>query len=71
MNYVPNFLLLIDDGHGPKASLHLVLEVKGYRYLDANDAEIDLIWEKFSAGSKRLQRIMGGTKDTESERSQA
>ena len=69
MNYVPNFLFLTDDGHGPKAPLHLVLEVKGYRYLDANDAEIDLIWEKYAAGSELLRRIMGGAKDTESERS--
>lgn len=36
----------------------------------ANDAEIDLIWEKYAAESERLRRIMGGAKDTGSEGSQ-
>ena len=29
-------IILVDDGHGPDDPLHLVAEVKGYRYLDAN-----------------------------------
>ena len=35
-DYIPDFLVLLDDGHGPDNPLHLVLEVKGYRYLDAD-----------------------------------
>lgn len=29
--YLPDFIALIDDGHGPDDPLHLVVEVKGYR----------------------------------------
>jgi type III restriction enzyme len=29
--YLPDFIVLIDDGHGPDDPLHLVVEVKGYR----------------------------------------
>ena len=34
--YLPDFIVLVDDGHGPDDPLHLVIEVKGYRYTDAN-----------------------------------
>lgn len=34
--YLPDFLVLVDDGHGPEDPLHLIVEVKGYRYIDAN-----------------------------------
>ena len=34
--YLPDFIVLVDDGHGREDPLHLVIEVKGYRYLDAN-----------------------------------
>ncbi len=34
--YLPDFLVLVDDGHGSDDPLHLVVEVKGYRYSDAN-----------------------------------
>jgi type III restriction enzyme len=34
--YLPDFIVLVDDGHGPDDPLHLVAEVKGYRYVDAN-----------------------------------
>ena len=30
--YVPDFIVQIDDGHGPDDPLHLVVEVKGYRH---------------------------------------
>ena len=30
--YVPDFIVQIDDGHGPGDPLHLVVEVKGYRH---------------------------------------
>jgi type III restriction enzyme len=29
--YVPDFIVNIDDGHGPEDPLHLIVEVKGYR----------------------------------------
>ena len=34
--YQPDFIVLVDDGHGADDPLHLVIEVKGYRYFDAN-----------------------------------
>ena len=35
--YVPDFIVLLDDGHGEDDLLHLVIEVKGYRGEDAKD----------------------------------
>ena len=34
--YLPDFIVLVDDGRGKDDPLHLVIEVKGYRYIDAN-----------------------------------
>jgi type III restriction enzyme len=33
--YRPDFIVLVDDGHGPDDLLHLVIETKGYRREDA------------------------------------
>ena len=33
--YVPDFIVLVDDGHGDDDLLHLVVEIKGYRGEDA------------------------------------
>lgn len=33
--YLPDFVIRLDDGHGPADPLHLVLEIKGFRGLDA------------------------------------
>lgn len=33
--YIPDFIVLIDDGHGPDNPLRLVVEIKGYRGEDA------------------------------------
>ena len=30
--YVPDFIVLIDDGNGPDNPLHLIVEIKGYRH---------------------------------------
>lgn len=30
--YIPDFIVQLDDGHGPDNPLHLVVEVKGYRH---------------------------------------
>ncbi len=33
--YIPDFIVLVDDGHGPEDPLHLIVEIKGYRREDA------------------------------------
>jgi type III restriction enzyme len=35
--YLPDFILLVDDGHGPSDPLRLVIEIKGYRREDAKE----------------------------------
>ncbi len=35
--YWPDFIVLVDDGRGPKDLLHLVVEIKGYRREDAKE----------------------------------
>jgi type III restriction enzyme len=33
--YIPDFIVLVDDGHGSDDLLHLIVEIKGYRREDA------------------------------------
>ena len=44
--YLPDFIVLVDDGHGPDDLLHLVVEIKGYRREDAKEkkATMDTFW---------------------------
>ena len=35
--YVPDFIVLVDDGHGETDLLHLVVEIKGFRREDAKE----------------------------------
>ena len=35
--YLPDFIVLIDDSHGPLDPLHLIVEIKGYRREDAKE----------------------------------
>jgi type III restriction enzyme len=35
--YIPDFIVLVDDGHGEEDPLHLVVEIKGYRREDAKE----------------------------------
>ena len=35
--YLPDFIVLVDDGHGPDDPLHLIVEIKGYRGADAQE----------------------------------
>lgn len=44
--YRPDFVVLVDDGHGPDDLLHLVVEIKGYRREDAKEkkATMDTYW---------------------------
>ena len=44
--YLPDFVVLIDDGHGATDPLHLVVEIKGYRREDAKEKKstMDTYW---------------------------
>ena len=44
--YRPDFIVLVDDGHGTDNLLHLVVEIKGYRGEEAKDkkATMDAYW---------------------------
>ena len=44
--YLPDFIVLVDDGHGPEDLLHLVVEIKGYRGEDAKEKKstMDTYW---------------------------
>jgi type III restriction enzyme len=44
--YLPDFVVLVDDGHGPDDLLHLVVEIKGYRREDAKEKKstIETYW---------------------------
>ena len=44
--YLPDFIVLVDDGHGADDLLHLVVEIKGYRREDAKEkkATMDTYW---------------------------
>ena len=44
--YIPDFVVLVDDGHGNDDLLHLVVEIKGYRREDAKEkkATMETCW---------------------------
>jgi type III restriction enzyme len=44
--YLPDFIVLVDDGHGEKDLLHLIVEIKGYRREDAKEkkATMETYW---------------------------
>ena len=44
--YLPDFIVLVDDGHGDEDLLHLVVEIKGYRREDAKEKKstMDTYW---------------------------
>ena len=44
--YIPDFIVLVDDGHGDDDLLHLVVEIKGYRREDAKvkKATMETYW---------------------------
>jgi type III restriction enzyme len=44
--YLPDFIVLVDDGHGADDQLHLVVEIKGYRREDAKEKKstMDTYW---------------------------
>jgi type III restriction enzyme len=44
--YIPDFIVLVDDGHGDDDLLHLIVEIKGYRREDAKEkkATMETYW---------------------------
>jgi type III restriction enzyme len=44
--YRPDFIVLVEDGHGEQDLLHLVVEIKGYRREDAKDKKqtMETLW---------------------------
>jgi type III restriction enzyme len=44
--YIPDFVVLVEDGHGEDDLLHLVVEIKGYRGEDAKEKKstMDTYW---------------------------
>jgi type III restriction enzyme len=44
--YLPDFIVLVDDGHGDSDLLHLVVEIKGSRREDAKEKKstMDSYW---------------------------
>ena len=40
--YLPDFVVLVDDGHGDDDLLHLVVEIKGFRGEDAKDKKLTM-----------------------------
>ena len=40
--YRPDFIVLVDDGHGPDDLLHLIVEIKGYRREDAKEKKLTM-----------------------------
>ncbi|MEX0686943.1 MAG: DEAD/DEAH box helicase family protein [Balneolales bacterium] len=44
--YIPDFIVLVDDGNGPDDLLHLIVEIKGYRREDAKEKKttMDTYW---------------------------
>lgn len=44
--YLPDFIVVVDDGRGPDDPLHLIVEIKGYRREDAKEKKstMDTYW---------------------------
>jgi type III restriction enzyme len=44
--YIPDFIVMVDDGHGDDDLLHLIVEIKGYRREDAKEkkATMETYW---------------------------
>lgn len=44
--YLPDFIVRVDDGHGPDNLLNLIVEIKGYRREDAKEKKstMDVYW---------------------------
>jgi type III restriction enzyme len=40
--YIPDYITLVDDGHGDDDLLHLIVEIKGYRREDAKEKKLTM-----------------------------
>ncbi len=40
--YIPDFIVLVDDGNGKDDPLHLIVEIKGYRGEDAKEKKLTM-----------------------------
>ena len=66
--YRPDFIVLVDDGHGDDDLLHLVVEIKGYRREDAKEKKttMETYWvpgannlkSVWSVGFRRIRRCL-------------
>jgi len=56
--YIPDFIVLVDDGHGEDDLLHLIVEIKGYRREDAKEkkATMETYWVPGVNNSKQFGR---------------
>ena len=56
--YIPDFIVLVDDGHGRDDPLHLIVEIKGYRREDAKDKKntMETYWVPGVNNHKRYGR---------------
>jgi type III restriction enzyme len=56
--YIPDFIVLVDDGHGEDDLLHLIVEIKGYRREDAKEkkATMETYWVPGVNNSKQYGR---------------
>jgi type III restriction enzyme len=52
--YLPDFIVLVDDGHGTEDPLHLIVEVKGQRD-EADKAKADTMTSRWIPGVNRLK----------------
>jgi type III restriction enzyme len=56
--YLPDFIVLVDDGRGDDDPLHLVVEIKGYRREDAKEKKstMDTYWVSAANNLRTLGR---------------
>ncbi len=56
--YIPDFIVLVDDGNGDEDLLHLIVEIKGYRREDAKEKKstMDTYWIPGVNNSKQYGR---------------
>lgn len=57
-SYIPDFIVLVNDGHGEEDLLHLIVEIKGYRREDAKEkkATMETYWVPGVNNSKQYGR---------------
>ncbi|MGB7044306.1 MAG: DNA methyltransferase [Methylocella sp.] len=69
-NCLPDFIVLVDDGHGPDDPLHLVVEIKGYRRFHTDFVALPYanIWTDTGTGNftdEKIYVVQTGSKAVE------